>query len=83
MAWVLSHTDVQNVYWRRTEDNHVVGFNRVGVGEPSSTETEPPADIDKYAPPLDESIGLQAEIAALKAKMLQVEVDVADLKKGK
>lgn len=56
MPWVLNHTDEKNVYWRRTEDSYVIGFNRPGVGTPSSTESSPPVDIDKHATPLVVSV---------------------------
>jgi hypothetical protein len=88
MAWTLDHTDASNVYWRRSDDGFVVGFNRKGVGEPWSDETAPPADIDVYAPPIDPVgqaatlDGLMAEIDALKQRLAPVEVDVADLKRG-
>lgn len=53
MSWVLNSADATSVYWRREEDGYVIGFNRPGIGEPSSTEDAPPADIDKYAPPVE------------------------------
>jgi hypothetical protein len=54
VSWVLDSTDAQSVFWRRVEDGYVIGFNRPGVGEPSSTEDAPPADIDRYAPAIAE-----------------------------
>lgn len=61
MPWELDHTDKESVYWRRSEDGFVIGFNRPGVGEPSSTEDAPPPDIDKYAPPILTSAAPSAE----------------------
>lgn len=88
MAWTLDHSDTSNVYWRRSEDGAVVGFNRKGIGEPWSDETAPPADIDIYAPPID-PIGqaatideLKAQIEALKQRFTPLETDVAALKRG-
>lgn len=56
MPWVLDSADATTVYWRRVEDGYVLGFNRPGIGEPSSTEDAPPADIDAYAPPVEEPV---------------------------
>ena len=54
MTWTLHSTDAENVYWRRIEDGYVIGFNRPGIGEPSSTEDAPPTGIDAYAPAIAE-----------------------------
>lgn len=87
MPWVLHTADVTNVYWRRTEDGFIVGFNRKGVGEPWSDEATPPAEIDNYAPPIEIRNGdtiesLRAEIDALKARVIPIEADVSTLKRG-
>ena len=59
MTWVLHSTDESSVYWRREADGYVIGFNRQGVGEPSSGEDAPPADIDAYAPPIAETAPIE------------------------
>lgn len=83
MAWIKDHTDATNIYWRREEDGYVIGFNREGVGVPFSREDAPPADIDKYAEPMNAELAKTSELALLKAKLATLETDIADLKKGR
>lgn len=83
MAWVKSHTDATNIYWRRVEDGYVIGFNREGIGVPFSREDAPPMEIDVHAPPLNEESIKQGMLEALHAKVAALEIDVATLKKGK
>jgi hypothetical protein len=82
MTWVLDHTDDTNVYWRREEDGHVIGFNRKGIGSPWSDENSPPADIDKYAEPISERAAVTV-MDAIAEKLATIERDITDLKKGK
>lgn len=78
MTWVLHGTDTQNVYWRRTEDSYVIGFNKKGIGTPFSDESSPPAEIERYAEPLQEAT--PAAIAQISEKLIAIEADVLALK---
>lgn len=81
MAWVLHTTDAKSVYWRRTEDGTIIGFNKEGIGTPFSDESAPPPEIEKWVAPLEDK-NAQSEIDMIRVRLALLEESVALLQGG-